>query len=204
MAKLCGRGCWEWRGAGMGHGRLCASSLQADCKGALSKAGADLPCLASRLSCVKLVTLSFPQISTGYWDDIVLACSLRKAAALWNQLRQFGPSFHLLTPHTHSKVWPWFHGPEMSKNQSRVITASAWGKSPAPHPQAVSTGWARRLSKRGVLGEWFSSHPGEDCRQAEPSTSSWFMGEIANVVWGVFYICTPLTLSLLCTWICPS
>lgn len=44
----------------------CASSLQADCEGALSEAGADLPCLASRLSCVKLVTLSFPQISTGY------------------------------------------------------------------------------------------------------------------------------------------
>lgn len=44
----------------------CASSFQADCKGALSEAGADLPCLASRLSCVKLVTLSFPQISTGY------------------------------------------------------------------------------------------------------------------------------------------
>lgn len=44
----------------------CASSPQADCEGALSEAGADLPCLASRLSCVKLVTLSFPQISTGY------------------------------------------------------------------------------------------------------------------------------------------
>lgn len=155
MAKLCGSACWGWRGAGMCLS-VCLIS-PSHCEGALSEAGADLPCLASRLSCVKLVTLSFPQISTGYWDDIVLACSLRKAAALWNQLRQFGPSFHLLTPHTHSKVWPWFHGPEMSKNQSRIITGSAWGKSPAPRPQAPSTGWAHRLSKRGCA-ESGSSH----------------------------------------------
>lgn len=126
MDKPSGSGCWEWQGAGTGCSCLCAALLHIGCEGARSEAGADLPCSASRLSCVKSVTLSFPQISVGYWDDIVLACSLQKAAALWNQLRRFGPSFHLFNPHTHSRVWPWFHGPEMNKNQSGIITASIW------------------------------------------------------------------------------
>lgn len=155
MDKPSGSGRWEWQGAETGHGCLCASSLQGGCEGARSEAGADLPCLASRLSCMKSVTLSFPQISTGYWDDIVLACSLRKAAALWNQLRQFGPSFHLLTPHTCSRVWPWFHGPEMSKNQSGIIIASARDKSPGCiHRLSTQTQQARCARRAVLLASW--------------------------------------------------
>lgn len=63
-----GQARWQWmlRVTGQWDSYLWASSLQAGCEGAWSKAGADLPCLASRLSCVKSVTLSFPQISAGY------------------------------------------------------------------------------------------------------------------------------------------
>lgn len=60
----------------------------------------------------------------------------------------------------------------------------------APHPQAASADWARRLGKRGVLGELFL-HPGEACWQAEPTRDSWFMGEIANMVLGSIWCLHP-------------